>query len=98
MTTEGFIDLFERAGIEDIRDDYSGRGFAGTTCLGFIVPRHKTETALVAQVMAQAVYSAADLDEATNAICDLEALFVGAKTDNMGLDTIVYFPRVKTSK
>lgn len=66
---------------------YSGRAMYGAYCVGFDAHRGK-ELAAVAQIVAHA-----DNDDDIRA--DLVFLFERARTDDMGLDTVIYFPDVR---
>lgn len=81
----------------DVRDDYSGRGMMGDQCFGIVIDSQKWFP------LAQFVLSLAlehDPDRggegkytAEDAI-ELMTSGPGYKTDNMGYDTIVYWPSV----
>ena len=66
----------------EIREDYSGRGMYGATCLGFVVSSQRTVMRLVA-----CMTEVLGLDMALDVIRK-------ASTDSMGRDMIVYFPGV----
>jgi hypothetical protein len=66
----------------DIREDYSGRGMYGDTCLGIVVSSQRTAFRLVACMTAVlGIDTTLDITRK-------------AATDNMGRDMIVYFPGV----
>lgn len=86
MGAQALIDLLYDAGLE-VREDYSGRGMYGKTCVGFVV-ENGAELRTVAELVGN------EEDEYTRA--ELVILFRQARTDSMGRDsTIVYFPRVR---
>lgn len=71
---------------------YSGRGMYGSECVGFTA---KSEIKAVAKIVLETVNIggwSGELDEDIASIC--EAL-EDAQTDSMGLDTIIYFPRIQ---
>lgn len=65
---------------------YSGRGMFGKTCLGFVVRHHDGNSWLCKLVR----YAAENPDEGRIIADELESY----SDDNMGLDTIIYFPDV----
>jgi hypothetical protein len=66
----------------DIRDEYSGRGMYGDTCLGLVFRRYKDTFAFFVSVAA--------LDEPLARVLAAKACW-----DSMGRDVIVYFPGVQ---
>ena len=79
--TEDDIQLVAGAAIE-IRHDYSGRGMYGERCFGIVADQVHHATTAVVLALADAGYSGEDLHAVVDA----------AETDDMGLQTIVYFP------
>lgn len=79
-------DLLNEEGIDvTVRNGYSGRSMFGSECFGIAI-RGCNQLQLAAAmtfVFAQ--------DDAGDGL-DLLELFAAARTDNMGYDTIVYFP------
>ena len=69
-----------------IYENYSGRGMFGRTCLGVIVQEHDS---FMEFLMNLTRYMDANGVEDTN--FSLE----GVAYDNLGLDTIVYFPSIE---
>lgn len=85
-TADLLCDALDFLGVEhDRRDDYSGRGMYGKTTVGLVVK----DVMALAGGIARAAYVLGSDEE-----CDAAADFwheVGRfKTDDMGLDTIVY--------
>lgn len=66
---------------------YSGRGMFGKTCLSFTVEAGDTECAATAKIMLAAI-EAPDW-KADDVAC---SAFEDARTDQMGMGTVVYFP------
>jgi hypothetical protein len=64
----------------DVRTDYSGRGMYGATCFGLVVD--KTDL-LVGLALGQVLEGLGE---------DAFEVLSNARTDNMGYDTIIYFP------
>ena len=87
------LDLIEDADYEGIRYDYSGRGMYGSTCLGVTT---SSPAGVSGAIVAQASRRLADLDEAGLTLASLADLLAGASQDSMGLDAIIYWPRLKT--
>ena len=80
----GLIDELE-LDAEAVYSDYSGRNMYGKTCFGLVLPDHISAVRLgvtIAQVI-----SNEDL---------IVELVSDARTDNMGLEKIIYFPKVTT--
>ena len=77
--------LIFSAGFEP--QSYNGRGMYGKTCLGFVTRGDN--------YMSQLIITAREWDNADEAWDALEEAFqAGPRTDNMGYDTIVYFPGI----
>lgn len=93
MDFNTLCEIIESAGYSP--RSYSGRGMYGEQCVGFV-----TDTNLLA-AMANVIREAIFLDNCTDgekyrADQLLTQMELGdVKTDSMGLDTIIYFPRVK---
>ncbi len=85
MESKRLMEILEDAGYE-LRS-YSGRGMFGDTCVGFIIDASDSLLTVGAE-LADSVY---EIDERAS----LLRVIRGAKTDSMGLSTIVYFPRMK---
>lgn len=68
-------------------ENYSGRGMYGRTCVGVVTEDNAISLTLA--LFRFLVENEMDMYEA-------EELLQCAKTDNMGYDTIVYFPRIKS--
>ena len=66
----------------EIREDYSGRGMYGATCIGFVVSSQRTVFRLIA-----CMTEVLGLDQTLD-------ITRKAATDSMGRDMIVYFPGV----
>jgi hypothetical protein len=80
-----------------IRTDYSGRGMYGDLCVGFTVSGPQGLIKLGAGI--QRLISEAEEGVGTALDSDVERkLLEGASTDNMGHDTIVYFPGVQLAQ
>ncbi len=76
----------------DVRLNYGGRGMYGTECPGITIDGGNPEVRLAfALTRAMADVDGLDLDEALDVA---EDIFDGLRTDNMGLGTILYFPRL----
>lgn len=88
-----------------IREDYSGRGMYGDTCLGFTLDSTTQIATLSAELCRQAMFEAVetrDNGRAPNAeeiendtaigIDIVVNLFDAAREDSMGRGVIVYFP------
>ena len=83
--------LADRAGMEGIVEDYSGRGMYGETCLGMIY------TTPDAVALVQLGWALRDVEEEwaeEKGVVILREMMTSARTDSMGLDSIVYFPNI----
>ncbi len=98
MTTQELIELLEEAAVEGLRTDYRGRGMFGNMCLGFIIPSQTSVASIVARIFTTAMYGVYNVEDTREKAEELEILFQGSRTDSMGRDTIMYFPRHKTSE
>lgn len=85
-----FTDALERAELNDyeLYDDYSGRGMNGDQCFGVVVGRDE-----VPQVYFALGYAAGHTEAEDGGGPDWTELARSARTDGMGRDVIVYFPR-----
>lgn len=88
--------LIEAIGAAEIRDcdelkarSYSGRAMYGRDCVGVVVPRDVSSFQLAAAI-AVALLFEEDGERDVEDLADLRVC-----EDSMGLDTIVYFPRVE---
>ncbi|MHB8407832.1 MAG: hypothetical protein ACYDHY_06915 [Acidiferrobacterales bacterium] len=79
-------EIIEEAGYET--RSYSGRGMYGRSCLGVTIDRDHDLMDFIADVLEHASESE-DIS-----LSELADSFRGAKTDSMGLGTILYFPDV----
>lgn len=88
ITLEQAQDIVSAADLEyeDIYPEYSGRAMYGRTCVGFVVPN----TGMLLN-LGLAIGTVLDEYEA-------QAFMGGARTDNLGLDMIVYFPEVQIAE
>ncbi|MFA7264700.1 MAG: hypothetical protein WC054_00010 [Candidatus Nanopelagicales bacterium] len=99
-----FESALELVAYTDIREDYSGRGMFGSRCVGIVIegPYYDVKTSLLghAETIREEV-EALDGDEESDAQfeqdqLELASIFEGMASrmsvDNMGLDTIVYWP------
>lgn len=96
IQVQELIDFITDAGYE-VGEGYSGRGMYGDTCVSITISRDDNEAGVVAAIMTAAVEGATDLEDAVNKTIELGRVFADSSTDSMGRDTILYFPRMKTS-
>lgn len=85
MIDERLLDLLKALGLKIM--SYSGRFMYGDTCLGFVVDRDTSLYGTIANLAASLADDGAPLD-------DITILFSGMRSDDLGLDTICYFPHV----
>lgn len=93
MDAKKLIEAIEAAEIRDCDElrpqSYSGRGMYGRSCVGVVVPRDVSSFQLAAAI-AVALLDEEDGERDVEDLADLRV-----SEDAMGLDTIVYFPRVE---
>ena len=70
----------------DFRDDYSGRGMFGRKCVGIVIDSGTNSLEMIMEL--------------TEMLIDNDIEYVSEKIgairqDNMGMGTIIYFPRIK---
>jgi hypothetical protein len=70
----------------DVYEDYSGRGMFGALCIGIVVKREYSHITMMYELTQF-------LDE--KGYEDEELNMEGVATDELGLDTIVYFPNIR---
>ena len=81
------IEDFCDTGDYEFRGDYSGRYMYGRSCVGIVCDNPITATVeLFAYILNE--------DEDTD-IDELASILGDARSDNMGLSMIVYFPQIK---
>ncbi len=76
----------------DVLLNYSGRGMYGAACVGFVTDRATDITAAIVDVFQQM-----DEDADEDSVLDkneLSDIIRDARTDDMGLKTVVYFPNM----
>lgn len=89
-------DRFEEEGLQ-VRDNYSGRFMFGETCFGVVVDNIATAVSDVSEALREIIIAERrdDLDLAKEAADMLEdGKLSECRTDNMGLDYIIYFPHI----
>lgn len=75
-------------GVEvDIRADYSGRGMYGAECIGFVIQNQVPYIFLLANAIADVTIIDGNQTE-------YDQIVAATEQDDMGLDTIIYFPGV----
>lgn len=82
--------------IEDAGFDtrfYSGRAMYGKTCLAFTIGRGESEMSATAQVMREAADAVTEDDDML--VDDAADAFMSARSDSMGLGTVIYFPDIE---
>lgn len=90
-----FLDLkqiVEDAGF-DARS-YSGRGMYGLKCLSFNLEREENEFDAFLSI-AESAQSYVESSDDGFKLEDVTAYFMGAKSDSMGLGTVIYFPNIE---
>lgn len=95
--------LYERLEEEGlrVRDDYSGRFMYGKLCFGVTVSQLATALYDVSEALREIIIKEKrdDLDLAKEAADMLEdGKLTEFRTDNMGLDYIIYFPHITVEK
>lgn len=73
-------------GLEIRIRSYSGRGMFGAQCLAVTFERGVSESEIVAEALCSASY---------NQMSEVRTAVKGARTDNMGLGTVLYWPNVE---
>lgn len=90
----------EEGGLQ-VRDDYSGRCMFGRMCFGVTVSQLATAFYEVTEALRDIIITTkrTDLDLAKEAADMLEDEGLAEfRTDNMGLDYIIYFPHITVEK
>ena len=86
MTVEEAIKNFVNENNQyELYENYSGRCMFGRTCLGVIVQQNDSFMDFIIKLTKY-------LDD--NDVDDVDFKLEGATSDNLGLDTIVYFPNI----
>lgn len=88
---ETIDDYDEEVGAQ-VRDDYSGRGMYGTTCIGVVIGDLRFLPAITAEL----AYIVGELAPSDDITALTEFLWeLPTETDSMGRSTIVYWPNVR---
>lgn len=93
-------DRLEKEGLR-VSDNYSGRFMFGETCFGVVVDNIATAVYDVSEVLREIIIAERrdDPDLAKEAADMLEdGKLTECRTDNMGLDYIIYFPDITVEK
>ncbi len=83
----------------DVRDDYSGRCMFGEICFGVVV-RNAAVSAMSEVLRKISIAARRDDPDLAKEAADLldERKLTECRTDNMGLDYIIYFPHITVEK
>lgn len=93
-------DRLEEEGLR-VRDNYSGRCMFGETCFGIVVGNVATAVYDVSEALRGIIIAERrdDVDLAKEAADVLEeGELTECRTDNMGLDYIIYFPHITVER
>jgi hypothetical protein len=94
MDAKKLIELIEDSG--DYRaQSYSGRAMYGKNCVGVRIRRDKSVFEFVADLLETVDAHSDGEDELSDNISEVASVLRRARTDGMGLDTILYFPRIE---
>lgn len=91
MDFSTLVGIIEEAGYRAY--SYSGRNMYGKQCVGFTVDRHIGIFRAIADLIEAAQYIGGEDDGM--AVRHMLDIIRSTVTDDMGLDTVVYFPRVR---
>lgn len=83
--------IVEDAGFET--QSYSGRGMYGRKCLSFNLDQDDNEFDAFLSI-AESIQSYVESHDDGLELEDITSYFMGAKSDSMGLGTVVYFPEI----
>ncbi len=92
MNLSDLKQIIEDAGF-DARS-YSGRGMYGRKCLSFNLEREENEFDAFLSI-AESAQSYVESSDDGFELEDVTTYFMGAKSDSMGLGTVIYFPNVE---
>lgn len=70
--------------------DYSGRNMYGRECVGYV-----TERGVVREILSLIQYISSNSEDEEYCLSDYIEELKGCKVDDMGMDTILYFPNIK---
>lgn len=85
-------EIVEDAGFET--QSYSGRGMYGKKCLSFNLECEENEFDVFLSI-AESAQSYVECHDDGLELEDIIPYFMGAKSDSMGLGTVIYFPNVE---
>ncbi len=85
-------EIVEDAGFET--QSYSGHGMYGKKCLSFNLESGENELDAFLSI-AEAIQSYVESHDDGLELEDITPHFMGAKSDSMGLGTVIYFPNVE---
>ncbi len=77
--------------------DYSGRGMNGKRCLGIVVENDSAANVVLAIISAATENNPHDLsnEDLLDDIFELCSVLSDSKSDSLGHDTIIYWPRIE---
>jgi hypothetical protein len=93
MDFNTLIEIIEEAGYTPY--SYSGRNMYGDHCVGFTTDENEFATCAMIVGAAEQVRRNNDTLDTAFTLVDFLDVLSDAKTDSMGLSTVVYFPHVK---
>jgi hypothetical protein len=91
MNAQELTTILEDRGLEVYK--YGGRCMYGAQCPAVTIDRETNILGVVANIVTDFAYANNNLED--DELYDLAEVFDGAVTDNMGLDTVLYFPNVR---
>jgi hypothetical protein len=92
MNFSDLQDIVEDAGFET--QSYSGRGVYGKKCLSFNLESGENGFDAFLSI-AEAIQSYVESHDDGIELEDITPLFMGAKSDSMGLGVVIYFPDIE---
>lgn len=72
---------------------YSGRGMHGRKCLSVNLDRDESELDMMLDI-AESIQAYVETEDEGLELEDVTAYFKGAKSDSMGLGSVIYFPDI----
>lgn len=80
-----------------LRTDYSGRGMYGAVCVAFTVPRGPASLLRLGAAIQRFITESEEYDTLDYSV-EQRLLGSNVSTDNMGHDTVVYFPGLQVAE
>lgn len=82
----------------EVREDYSGRGMHGATCLAIVTRDTDGDAQSLGDILNAVYFMGLEMSIDEDDTDAITAILRSAQTDSMGHDTVIYFPAAQISE